>query len=241
MPVKQYFVTLLKLTALGIAGIGCAAILYTIVSLVASPESRGRALRLLGLERLAAVFGPDRFSQGPASPGSLPKGFQDLLIVERDNEAIYTWVLTCVGIDSSDVAPSSIHYEMMLPTERLLGYRTYTDVSSDENKNKKLEQVEHALIQLNKNIAEQRLSLMSRGSIFIFISRDDYADINSDRNGHDVIGQYKLDRIWSRGWTQPTTHTHISYCLPSCGDRGRRDHWLLQSAGGMGSGKPHAS
>jgi hypothetical protein len=63
MPLRQHLLTLLKLTLLGSAGIVCAGVLYILVSLVISPISRGRALEAVGLDSLADILGPDKFSQ----------------------------------------------------------------------------------------------------------------------------------------------------------------------------------
>ena len=151
LPFTRYFFTLLKLTTLvGVATI-CAWVVYGMVHLAVSPSYRASTLRLFGFDNVAeALRGPKR--------DNLSIEERDLYSVLPEHAAISDWVKYCIGIGPGE---SAVQHAFLTPSQKLLTHPYAAEPKWPDGIHQ-LNRSEHNLIQLSKELSEQRVELIPK-------------------------------------------------------------------------------
>lgn len=154
VPFTGYFFTLLKLTTVAIFATICASVVYVMVHLALSPAYRISTLRLFGFDNVAdAVRGPKR--------DNLSIEQRDLYSVLPDHVAISDWVEYCIGVGPGDSALQAIQHAFLTPSQELLTHPLAVEPKWPDGIHQP-NRSEHNLIQLSKQLSEQRVELMPK-------------------------------------------------------------------------------
>jgi hypothetical protein len=154
LPFTRYLLTLLKLTTLAGVAITCACVVYFMVHLVVSPAYRVSTLRLFGFDNVAdALRGPKRYN--------LSIEDRDLYSILPDHAAISEWVEYCIGVRPGDSTFPAIQYAFLTPSQKLLTH-SFTVEPKWPNEIHRLNRSEHTLLQLSKELSEQRVVLIPK-------------------------------------------------------------------------------
>jgi hypothetical protein len=150
----RYFFTLLKLTTLvGVATI-CAWVVYGMVHLAVSPSYRASTLRLFGFDNVAdALRGPKK--------DNLSIEERDLYSVLPEHAAISDWVKYCIGVEPGDGAFQATQHAFLTPSQKLLTHPYAVEPKWPDGIHQ-LHRSEHNLIQLSKELSEQRVGLIPK-------------------------------------------------------------------------------
>jgi len=158
-----YFFTLLKLTTLAAVATLCVFMVYIMVHLAVSPAYRVSTLRLFGFDNAAdALRGPKR--------DNLSIDERDLYSVLPDHAAISDWVEYCIGAGPGDKALQATQHTFLIPSQKLLTHLfaiepKWPDGVHQPNRS------EHNLIQLSKQLSEQRIRLIPKVRSAYFFSQ----------------------------------------------------------------------
>jgi hypothetical protein len=150
----RYLLTLVKLTTLAGVAIICACVVYVMVYSAVSPAYRVSTLRLFGFDDVAdALRGPKR--------NNLSIEDRDLYSVLQDHAAISEWVQYCLDVRPGDSAFPAIQYAFLTPSQKLLTH-SYTVEPKWPDEIHRLNRSQHTLIQLSKELSEQRIGLIPK-------------------------------------------------------------------------------
>jgi uncharacterized membrane protein YgcG len=154
LPFTRYLFTLLKLTTVAIVATICAWVVYVAVLLAVSPAYRVSTLRLFGFDNVAdAVRGPKR--------DNLSIEERDLYSVLPDHAAISDWVRYCIGVGPGDSRLQATQYAFLTPSQKLLRHPLAVEPKWPDGVHQP-NRSEHNLIQLSKQLSEQRIRLIPK-------------------------------------------------------------------------------
>ena len=154
LPFARQLLTLLKLTTLAGVAIICACVVYVMVYSAVSPAYRISTLRLFGFDNVADTLrGPKR--------NNLTVEDRDLYSVLPDHAAISEWVEYCIGIRPGDSAFPAIQSIFLTPSQKLLTNSFAVEAKWPDDIHR-LNRSEHTLIQLSKELSEQRVGLIPK-------------------------------------------------------------------------------
>jgi hypothetical protein len=160
------------------------------VDLAVSPAYRVSTLRLFGFDNAAdALRGPKRDNVSIEE--------RDLYSVLPDHAAISEWVEYCIGVGPGDNAVLAIQNAFLTPSQKLLTHPFAAEPKWPDRIHR-INRSEHTLVQLSKELSEQRLGLIPKVRLAYFLLAIGNAHIDRDRNDHDNFSEHEFDRVWPR-------------------------------------------
>jgi hypothetical protein len=174
----RYLLTLLKLTAVAGVALICACILNVMVFLAVSPAYRVSTLRLFGFYTLANDLQP-RYPE----TRNLSIEDRDLLSVLPDHTSISRRVQYCIGINIGDSLPWQVSKIFLTQAQmlRISGVGQFHPIDDEEkwpDNIRRPNRHEEALLQLSKNLSEQRVELIGKvRSAYFFLKMSSLVSI----------------------------------------------------------------
>jgi hypothetical protein len=154
LPFARYSFTLLKLTTLAGVATVCACAVYVMLHLAISPAYRVGTLHFFGFDNAAdALRGPKR--------DNLSVQERDLYSVLPDHASISDWVEYCIGVGPGDSAFQATQRIFLTPSQKLLTHPFAVELKWPDGVHQ-LNRSEHNLIQLSKELSENRFGLIPK-------------------------------------------------------------------------------
>ena len=224
----RYLLTLVKLTTLAGVAIICACVVYVMVYSAVSPAYRISTLRLFAFDDVAdALRGPKR--------NNLTTEDRDLYSVLPDHAAISEWVEYCIGVRPGDSTFPAIQYAFLTPSQKLLTH-SYTVEPKWPDEIHRLNRSQHTLIQLSKELSEQRIGLIPKARSAHFFW--EVATVISIAIGMitTILVSVSSTEFGRGDGAEPTADPYVRHHISRVGNRHGSGDQLLQSSDGMGTG-----